>query len=67
MANCWPMAPPPPAPAPTGTNNKEFFYSSYDAPNATTKLADVNYFQKLYFHTVDTPKSADTLVYDRPE
>lgn len=44
-----------------------FFYSRYDAPREDTKLADVNYFQKLYFHKLGTPQSADTLVYDRPD
>ena len=48
-------------------DSKGFFYSRYDAPNAATKLADVNYFQKLYFHKVGTPQSADTLVYERPD
>jgi len=44
-----------------------FFYSRYDEPKEATKLADVNYFQKLYFHKLGTPQSADTLVYDRPD
>ncbi|MFD2367357.1 prolyl oligopeptidase family protein [Pseudoduganella sp. GCM10020061] len=42
-----------------------FFYSRYDEPNEATKLADVNYYQKLYFHKIGTPQSADTLVYER--
>jgi len=44
-----------------------FFYSRYDEPKEATKLADVNYFQKLYFHKLGTPQSADTLVYERPD
>jgi prolyl oligopeptidase len=44
-----------------------FFYSRYDEPKEATKLADVNYFQKLYFHKLGTPQSADVLVYDRPD
>ncbi|AIY40487.1 Prolyl endopeptidase [Collimonas arenae] len=44
-----------------------FFYSRYDAPKEATKLADVNYFQKLYFHKMGTPQSDDVLVYDRPD
>jgi prolyl oligopeptidase len=48
-------------------DGKGFFYSRYDAPQEATKLADVNYFQKLYYHRVGTPQSADTLVYDRPD
>ena len=48
-------------------DDKGFFYSRYDEPKEATKLADVNYFQKLYFHRIGTPQSADTLVYDRPD
>jgi len=44
-----------------------FFYSRYDEPEEATKLAGVNYFQKLYFHKLGTPQSADSLVYDRPD
>ncbi|SFM66166.1 prolyl oligopeptidase family serine peptidase [Rugamonas rubra] len=44
-----------------------FFYSRYDEPKEATKLADVNYFQKLYFHKLGTPQSSDTLVYERPD
>ncbi|WP_317202715.1 prolyl oligopeptidase family serine peptidase [Janthinobacterium sp.] len=44
-----------------------FFYSRYDAPKEATKLADINYFQKLYFHKIGTPQSSDVLVYDRPD
>ena len=44
-----------------------FFDSRYDEPKEATKLADVNYFQKLYSHKLGTPQSADTLVYDRPD
>lgn len=48
-------------------DGKGFFYSRYDEPKESTKLADVNYFQKLYYHKVGTAQSADTLVYDRPD
>ncbi|MCA1246638.1 prolyl oligopeptidase family protein [Massilia sp. MS-15] len=48
-------------------DGKGFFYSRYDEPKESTKLADVNYFQKLYYHRLGTPQSADTLVYDRPD
>jgi prolyl oligopeptidase len=44
-----------------------FFYSRYDEPEEATKLAGVNYFQKLYFHKLGTPQSADVLIYDRPD
>ncbi|QNA88989.1 S9 family peptidase [Massilia sp. Dwa41.01b] len=48
-------------------DGKGFFYSRYDEPKEATRLADVNYFQKLYYHRIGTPQSADTLVYDRPD
>jgi prolyl oligopeptidase len=44
-----------------------FFYSRYDEPNEKTKLEDVNYFQKLYYHRLGTPQSADLLVYERKD
>ena len=48
-------------------DGKGFFYSRYDAPEESAKLAGINYFQKLYYHKVGTPQSADTLVYDRKD
>ncbi|MGH8855616.1 MAG: prolyl oligopeptidase family serine peptidase, partial [Telluria sp.] len=48
-------------------DGKGFFYSRYDEPKEATKLADVNYFQKLYYHRIGTPQSADTLVYERQD
>jgi prolyl oligopeptidase len=48
-------------------DGKGFFYSRYDEPNEATKLAAVNYFQKLYYHKVGTTQDADKLVYDRPD
>lgn len=44
-----------------------FFYSRYDEPNDKTKLEDVNYFQKLYYHRLGTPQSEDCLIYERPD
>ncbi len=48
-------------------DGKGFFYSRYDEPDEAGKLASVNYFQKLYFHKIGTPQSADVLVYGRPD
>jgi prolyl oligopeptidase len=48
-------------------DGKGFFYSRYDAPGEATKLAEANYFQKLYYHQIGTLQSADALVYDRPD
>ncbi|HAX74483.1 MAG TPA: S9 family peptidase [Cyanobacteria bacterium UBA11372] len=44
-----------------------FFYSRYDEPNEATKLEDVNYFQKLFYHRLGTPQSEDILIYHRPD
>ena len=48
-------------------DSQGFFYSRYDAPQEATKLADINYFQKLYFHKIGTAQESDILVYDRPD
>ncbi len=49
------------------SDNQGFFYSRYDEPNEATKLADVNYFQKLYYHQLGKPQSEDVLVYQRQD
>ncbi|HYP52997.1 MAG TPA: hypothetical protein VEQ42_05620, partial [Pyrinomonadaceae bacterium] len=43
-------------------DGKGFFYSRYDEPTEATRLAGVNYFQKLYFHRLGTNQSEDVLV-----
>ena len=48
-------------------DNQGFFYSRYDEPNEQTKLEDINYYQKLYYHRLGTPQSEDTLIYHRPD
>lgn len=48
-------------------DNQGFFYSRYDEPNEQTKLEDVNYYQKLYYHRLGTEQAADILVYHRPD
>jgi prolyl oligopeptidase len=49
-------------------DGKGFFYSRYDEPtNNATNLRSVNYFQKLYYHTVGKPQSEDVLAYHRPD
>jgi prolyl oligopeptidase len=48
-------------------DGKGFFYSRYDAPQDATKLQSLNYFQKLYYHRLGTPQTADLLVYERPD
>lgn len=44
-----------------------FFYSRYDEQNEKTKLEDVNYYQKLFYHRLGTPQSEDALIYHRPD
>ena len=48
-------------------DNQGFFYSRYDEPNEQTKLEDVNYYQKLYYHKLGTDQSEDILIYHRPD
>ena len=48
-------------------DSKGFFYSRYDEPNQQTKLEDVNYYQKLYYHQIGQPQSQDTLIYERSD
>ena len=43
------------------------YYSRFPAADEKSKLSGANYFQKLYFHKLGTPQSADPLVYERPE
>ena len=48
-------------------DNRGFFYSRYDEPNEQTKLEDVNYYQKLYYHRLGTDQSEDMLIYHRSD
>ena len=48
-------------------DHQGFFYSRYDEPNEQTKLADVNYYQKLFYHRLGTEQTEDTLIYHRPD
>ena len=48
-------------------DNQGFFYSRYDEPNEQTKLEDVNYYQKLYYHKIGTSQAEDVLIYHRPD
>ncbi len=48
-------------------DHQGFFYSRYDEPNEQTKLEDVNYYQKLYYHRIGTEQAEDTLIYHRPD
>jgi prolyl oligopeptidase len=44
-----------------------FFYSRYDQPEEKNQLRSQVYNQKLFFHKVGTPQSADTLIYERSD
>ncbi|GAA6616039.1 prolyl oligopeptidase family serine peptidase [Scytonema sp. NUACC26] len=46
-------------------DGKGFFYSRYDEPNEKTKLEEVNYYQKLFYHQLGKPQSEDNLIYER--
>jgi prolyl oligopeptidase len=48
-------------------DGRGFFYSRYDAPASGNVLTNVNENQKLYYHRLGTPQSADVLVYERPD
>lgn len=48
-------------------DEKGFYYARYDAPKSGEELSGQNYFQKLYFHKIGTPQSADILIYHRPD
>ncbi|MDZ7993946.1 MAG: prolyl oligopeptidase family serine peptidase [Nostoc sp. EfeVER01] len=48
-------------------DHQGFFYSRYDEPNEKTRLEDVNYYQKLYYHQLGKPQSEDILIYHRPD
>jgi prolyl oligopeptidase len=43
------------------------FYCRYDEPTAATEMTAANYYQKLYFHRLGTPQSADQLIYHRDD
>ena len=48
-------------------DHQGFFYGRYDEPDENNKLEGVNYYQKLFYHRLGTPQSADLLIYERPD
>ncbi len=44
-------------------DSKGFYYSAYDAPKGSA-LSEQNRFQKVYYHALGTPQSADRLIYE---
>ena len=52
----------------TSWTKSGFYYSRYDAPKAgENNLSGKNEFHKVYFHKLNTPQSADKLVYENPK
>jgi len=41
-----------------------FYYSAYDAPAAGKEYSVKNEYQKVFFHTVGQPQTADKLIYE---
>ena len=48
-------------------DGKGLFYSRYEEPAAGKAMTAPNYFEKLYFHRLGTPQSADRLIYRRDD
>jgi prolyl oligopeptidase len=48
-------------------DNQGFFYCRFPAPQPGQELQAVNRDQKVYYHRIGTPQSADRLVYERPD
>ncbi|MCM1150843.1 MAG: prolyl oligopeptidase family serine peptidase [Alistipes sp.] len=46
-------------------DSRGFYYSAYDAPKEGV-YSSQNQFQKVYYHALGTPQSADVLVYSDP-
>jgi prolyl oligopeptidase len=44
-----------------------FYYSRYDPPAAGSEFQGANFDQKLCYHRLGTPQSADELIYARPD
>ena len=44
-----------------------FYYGAYDAPAEGQAYQDVNRNQRLCFHRVGDPQSADVVIYERPD
>lgn len=45
---------------------KGFYYSAYDAPEKGREISSKNEVQKVYYHKIGTPQSADELFYMNP-
>jgi prolyl oligopeptidase len=48
-------------------DGKGFFYSRFPAPAAGKELQNALRDQKMFYHVLGTPQSADRLIYERPD
>ncbi|MFN0122059.1 MAG: prolyl oligopeptidase family serine peptidase [Blastocatellia bacterium] len=48
-------------------DGKGFFYNRYPEPDESKKLQAQNVAQKMYFHRLGTPQSADVVAFERPD
>ena len=48
-------------------DNKGFFYEGYDPQTSGNKLTNVVRNQRIYYHRVGTPQSADQIIYERKD
>ena len=48
-------------------DGRGFFYGRYEEPRQGAEFQALNFNNKLYYHRLGTPQSADALVYFRPE
>ena len=48
-------------------DSRGFYYSRFDEPKPGEEMQAVNYFEKLYYHRIGDPQSADVLVYERKD
>ena len=48
-------------------DGKGFFYTRFEEPRRGAEFQAMNFNNKLYYHRVGTPQSADVLAYWRPE
>ncbi|MDY3557079.1 prolyl oligopeptidase family serine peptidase [Gemmata sp. JC717] len=48
-------------------DGKGFYYSRFPEPQAGAAFQNLNVDQKLYYHALGTPQSADKLVYERKD
>ena len=52
---------------PVAWHGDGFYYSAYPAPEAGGELSNANETQRVYFHRLGTPQSADQVAYEDPQ